>query len=554
VRFTAMDGVTLLPCWMETPISDNATFWVKVSDNLSTQSAIIYLYYGNPAANSTSNGTATFDFFDDFNSTTNWDPTGNVTVSCGTLNLLPTDGTPLSYAETNRPWGYDNYRFRFRAATAATENAYYAYPRGTGSFWANPTLTVGNYWYNPLNYVCYTAQGGSRTDPLLHPVRDEMSHVLQVLKSGVTYTATWDDALSGSVSDWTAETGTKIAFGSNLNAPLQVDWVFLAKYSEDPVQGSWGFEEGTGPAAPSPAAVIFWGTQDYSEFQYNLTGGTPERLISYQFSNWTIMDLFRSDGRYGYCADYWGSCTQPDFVYETAKYCEANYDSTVVFYKGHSWEDMHQGILHYGVYDGEGFGIQGFNIAKHDYIKDYNLYGNVSVGMAASGKGEGSHDLVFLWTCGQGSDIHVGTNNTGDPWGMLSCWMHTDANSTMSRDGYALNETNTSGRCFIGFDYLSIWFHAGTGHSNATYGQLADLFFKYLLDGYTVRDALDTATSITRGVDYLRDWEMADHPGTYFYKPPGYEIWDQHANNGTGAWAMSRIRIWGDGDTIIPYN
>jgi hypothetical protein len=67
LRFTASDGVTLLSYWIEEKVDgDHATIWVKVNDDLSTNPAQIFLYYGNPTATTTSNGVNTFVAFDSF--------------------------------------------------------------------------------------------------------------------------------------------------------------------------------------------------------------------------------------------------------------------------------------------------------------------------------------------------------------------------------------------------------------------------------------------------------------------------------------------------------
>ena len=67
LRFTDSDGVTELSYWiMEKIDSDTAYVWVKIPLIPSLSSKIIYMYYGNPSASSTSNGEETFDFFDDF--------------------------------------------------------------------------------------------------------------------------------------------------------------------------------------------------------------------------------------------------------------------------------------------------------------------------------------------------------------------------------------------------------------------------------------------------------------------------------------------------------
>ena len=67
IRFTDSDGSTLINHWLESKTdSISATFWVEVPDIPTSSTKIIYMYYGNPRANSTSDGDATFIFFDDF--------------------------------------------------------------------------------------------------------------------------------------------------------------------------------------------------------------------------------------------------------------------------------------------------------------------------------------------------------------------------------------------------------------------------------------------------------------------------------------------------------
>ena len=70
VRFTRSDGTTLLDYWMERLYTSiNATFWVKIADDLSSNNITIYVYYGNPTTTTASNGTNTFIVFDNFEGT-----------------------------------------------------------------------------------------------------------------------------------------------------------------------------------------------------------------------------------------------------------------------------------------------------------------------------------------------------------------------------------------------------------------------------------------------------------------------------------------------------
>jgi hypothetical protein len=66
IRFTDSSGVNLLSYWMQSYVaSTSAIFWVKVP-SVPSGASTIYVYYGNPAVGSASDGWNTFDFFDDF--------------------------------------------------------------------------------------------------------------------------------------------------------------------------------------------------------------------------------------------------------------------------------------------------------------------------------------------------------------------------------------------------------------------------------------------------------------------------------------------------------
>jgi hypothetical protein len=69
LRFTDNDKITPLNYWVENyNPNENATVWVKVPLIPANENHTIYMYYGNPAAASGSNGDSTFVFFDDFES------------------------------------------------------------------------------------------------------------------------------------------------------------------------------------------------------------------------------------------------------------------------------------------------------------------------------------------------------------------------------------------------------------------------------------------------------------------------------------------------------
>jgi len=75
-RFTWLNSSSgqeqLIPHWTENCTTNNngtlSKFWIKVPFLQNNTNTTVYMYYGNNNASSTSNGTATFIFFDDFDS------------------------------------------------------------------------------------------------------------------------------------------------------------------------------------------------------------------------------------------------------------------------------------------------------------------------------------------------------------------------------------------------------------------------------------------------------------------------------------------------------
>jgi len=91
IRFTDNDGETLLDYWLQEKVdSDYAIFWVKVNDDLSTETQSIYIYYGNaeaiyPIGDDQDEMDATFLFADHFYGDAldvdKWDEVGSPVVS-----------------------------------------------------------------------------------------------------------------------------------------------------------------------------------------------------------------------------------------------------------------------------------------------------------------------------------------------------------------------------------------------------------------------------------------------------------------------------------------
>jgi hypothetical protein len=262
IRFTDDDGETLLDYWMEEKVDgDYAIFWVEVKEDLSTNSATVYIYYGKSDASTTSNGDSTFIFGDDFPGTSldtnKWDEagTGTITVSGGVINIKTTASwghkriltksaidlagrriieryqPKVESAQTNQVY-YDQWTL-FREA-ASDRLKLYSYQSGVWDVrWTSTNTYPLNTWYKRhillkqgnIKVVSYNDN---------YTIRDESTWV------------NWDYSTK------------KLGFGqASLNEEGSWDYVWLAKYVDpEPGHGAWGSEETSGAAIVTVADTL----------------------------------------------------------------------------------------------------------------------------------------------------------------------------------------------------------------------------------------------------------------------------------------------------------
>jgi hypothetical protein len=107
IRFVDSNGSTLLSHWRESyTASTSAIFWVKVP-SVPSGSKTIYMYYGNAAASSASDGTSTFEFFDDFSGDlSKWNIHIDTDVAITSSYGNPAPSLEISGGFTSSPYGF----------------------------------------------------------------------------------------------------------------------------------------------------------------------------------------------------------------------------------------------------------------------------------------------------------------------------------------------------------------------------------------------------------------------------------------------------------------
>ncbi len=152
IRITDSDGVTVLPHWIESydPVGEEAVIWSKLMINAESEKTI-YLYYGNGEAITSSNGNATFDFFDDFSSPTEKkgyfdlsEPVSEARLPAGGVGGEWEDPGPHTFSIIERNTG--GYRYWGYYCSDMDGSALH----GTGLARSNDLINWEKYSENPL--------------------------------------------------------------------------------------------------------------------------------------------------------------------------------------------------------------------------------------------------------------------------------------------------------------------------------------------------------------------------------------------------------------------
>ena len=197
IRLTSDDGTTLIPFWIERwdPGAQQASLWTKVP-SITTSGTTVYLYYGNSAASSASDGSSTFPFFDDFShpdpasgtlQTDNFK--GSYEVGTALWGMALNYGWVSSYQSSHSAQAYDYLDEMLKRIKQAPTNKGFFSSAGnwvrsltwTGSDWSGYTAHDWKYSMimqeGALYYSMLRAQNGWTIESLDSEMQQEFDYV-----------------------------------------------------------------------------------------------------------------------------------------------------------------------------------------------------------------------------------------------------------------------------------------------------------------------------------------------------------------------------------------
>jgi hypothetical protein len=301
-RFTYYNSTagteTEIPFWIESwnSTAQTSIMWVNVTSLANSVNTTIYLYYGNTSASSASNGTNTFEFFDDFPGSsldgTKWPYTsGTPVVSGSTVQLNDADklyspidfGIPCSMRARSKASADDSV-FLETHSSYSSEN--YGLQLGTSDGGTHGPTTIRTQSADGSTYqrhFTFTNTGVAWANYAIYEITRVSTTVARYYQ---------DDTLLCNEADKVFDANGYVGFHVwGTSSTVTVDWVFVRKYaSPEPAVSSIGNEEIPSAASlditiPTPQnnsctndnTTTFSGTTNIAaNITYSVDGGTNE--------------------------------------------------------------------------------------------------------------------------------------------------------------------------------------------------------------------------------------------------------------------------------------
>jgi DNA-binding beta-propeller fold protein YncE len=291
IRFRDSGGSTDLSFWLETATTSvSAVYWVKVPSIPASGATTIYMYYGNAAASSASNGDNTFTFFDGFDgasldankwTTVGTGATSTLSVSSGYADLISSDEEIVNMVSTNlsQPFIAET-RIKVLAGGAA--------PR-TRVFQNCSTLDITFGTEVGPNRIYFREAGGYVNAYALE--NEYMRFKETAISAGNNIWGLFRDG--GSTIYEHSCTGTpttlNITAGSNElgidnNSRIQIDWVYARKYAATEPSTSTGAEENIGNwfGPDGTSSTYFTASNGSDTMPAAATDGSNDRYFRYK--------------------------------------------------------------------------------------------------------------------------------------------------------------------------------------------------------------------------------------------------------------------------------
>jgi len=297
LRFTTVAGAQI-PYWIESVNATAAVVWTKVP-SIPRAGTQVFVYYGNPSASSASNGKATFEVFDDFESgvldTSLWQNTGGYGIS--TASGKGVIQKTASTGHGSSAYMYTPYSGVDGTVVISVRNSNTLDRRGGPMFRASdgrsPTL-----YADPVNgaHMAITTNGvwGGALASAAYSIPNEAWYTYEITKSGNQFTGTVKSGQNLVTTVSAVQSVSPTTIGIHFyDTATAIDYIYFRKTATvEPTHGEWGStDEPQVPPTPnftgsplsglSPLTVQFTATSSgrVTDWQWNFGDGTENSTL-----------------------------------------------------------------------------------------------------------------------------------------------------------------------------------------------------------------------------------------------------------------------------------
>jgi hypothetical protein len=249
IRFSTDSSWNFLPninYWIETiDTSDTSKIWIKVPAIPVSGEIIIHMFYGNPSANSESDGMATFELFDDFEGTSldtsKWSEfgSGSVSVQDSYIRFTQANNDFDKGIITDKISTLSSYKIKSAYRLIDNESIFQIQHKITnnpGTYHVRSGMTSTFNGQDNSIAVGHSDDGGvhSNDSSSGYTLQTDLWYTGEAWFSGSTkYTIQDKISVNSSDNIYNNDYLTLCVFSRNNSTPrVDVDWVFVRKYTD----------------------------------------------------------------------------------------------------------------------------------------------------------------------------------------------------------------------------------------------------------------------------------------------------------------------------------
>ena len=278
IRFMNSTSSTQIDYWIEDIAASPITVWVEVVDSLNSN-VDIYCYYGKAGDTTTSNGTNTFDLFDDFLGSTldtsKWSlvrSQGSMSIASSIISM--TTSTTQYNEEIHSLSTYSYSAIRYKAKYTTNKLGFIGYNNNTKQLGDGDIYATGIYAATGYpNGISVNGNDTSSESNFTLGIVHDVFRTFDIIRTSANSKYFDNGNLLSTLSSYQTSAPRNVIISARNAGAIDVDWILLRKYVSPEPTTCIGGEE---------VSTVSWLTGWNRRKPITITGSTSGAQTDYQ--------------------------------------------------------------------------------------------------------------------------------------------------------------------------------------------------------------------------------------------------------------------------------